>query len=114
MVKYLAIIKSHFSGFSIITEMAGFELEVFNCSIFNKTQQTSTKTEPICAIFLQGVAKILSRLLKQNQIKIFFKFFRFKCHYFKTGGRKHPVSFKNENSLSNLYENRKKLLKSVQ
>ena len=29
--------------------------------------------------------------------------------YFKTGGRKHPVCFKNEKSLSTLYENKKKV-----
>ena len=33
--------------------------------------------------------------------------------YFKIGGWKHPVCFKNEKSLSNLYENKKSLLKSV-
>ena len=31
--------------------------------------------------------------------------------YFKTGGRKHSVCFKNEISLSNLYENKKKFVK---
>ena len=49
--------------------------------------------------------------LEQSQIKIFFNFFRFKCHYLKTGGRKHPVCLKNEMNLSNLYENKKKLVK---
>ena len=38
----------------------------------------------------------------------------FKCHYLKTGGRKHPGCLKNEKSISNLYENKKCLLKSVQ
>ena len=48
--------------------------------------------------------------LEQSQIKIFFNFFRFKCHYLKTGGRKHPVCSKNEKSISNLYENKKKFV----
>ena len=54
---------------------------------------------------------MLYETLKQSQIKIFIKFFRFKCHYLKTGGRKHPLCLKNEKSLSNLYENKKKFVK---
>ena len=45
--------------------------------------------------------------LKLSQIENFANFFRFKCHYLKTGGRKHPGCLKNEKSLSNLYENKK-------
>ena len=41
-----------------------------NCSIFHKTQPTSTKTQPICAKLLQSVAKILSRLFAALQYYI--------------------------------------------
>ena len=30
-------------------------------------------------------------------------------HYLKTGGRKHPGCLKNEKSIENLYENKKKV-----
>ena len=49
---------------------------------------------------------------KQSQNKKFCNFFRFKCHYLRTGGRKHTVCSKNETSISNLYENKKKFVEN--
>ena len=44
--------------------------------------------------------------LKQVRLKI-LQNLRFKCHYLKTGGRKHPGCLKNGKSISTLYENKK-------
>ena len=49
-----------------------------------------------------------NKLTGEHNAKKYFKKVLFLWEYiFKTGSRKHTVCFKNENSLSNLYENKK-------